>query len=340
MEYKYGSIQDHVESQSLLEDATEEQFHKFISGVAEEFLARNIELSTETLNTRKEYLERLWKYRGNTYNLFEVFIDSYFEIAAMYREKMLTTDESDNSRFAALTQLHAKSVLVLREVQALLESGFPDGAMARWRTLHELAVFSSIIESSSEAADIYLLSESINNAKSARIYSEHLSSDNYQPYTSEELAEINRLEAESIELLDGLDANVENFWAIPYLRTKGYSGRPTFYQLEKHTNMSQFRPYYRLACEKVHAPSNLNYGSLATADNENVGFVVKPSHYGHEVPIEMAVTSSMITFSYFINLAKSTVDSCVFLHLMNITKEKLVQSAFSDPNGNDLSKER
>lgn len=268
VEYKFGSIQEYVESNSLLDDASDEQFEKFVSGVAEKFLERNIELSSETLELRKEYLIRLWRYRGNTYNLFEVYIDSYFEIAAMYRKQALSTETAQNARFAALTQLHAKSVLVLKEIQALLESGFPDGAMARWRTLHELAVFSCIIESCSESANFYLLSEHINNAKSARCYSEHLSSDSYQPYTPEELAEINEAEAEAIKLVGGLNTKEENFWAIPYLKTKGYSGRPTFYELEQHTDMGQFRPYYKLACEKVHAPANLEYGSLATTNNE------------------------------------------------------------------------
>nr|MDC2855757.1 DUF5677 domain-containing protein [Ningiella sp. W23] len=94
------------------------------------------------------------EYWGATFNLFDFYIASYLDIASMYREFVLKTDDCLDLRFVALTQLHAKSVLVLREIQALIEAGYPDGAMTRWRTLHELAVCSCVIFESKNPPNI------------------------------------------------------------------------------------------------------------------------------------------------------------------------------------------
>lgn len=44
-----------------------------------------------------------------------------------------------------VTRLHARSCQVAEEVVVLLENGFANGAMARWRTMHEIAVTANFI---------------------------------------------------------------------------------------------------------------------------------------------------------------------------------------------------
>ena len=44
--------------------------------------------------------------------------------------------------FEVLTRLHARACQVASEVLTLIKSGYPDGAHARWRSLHEIAVVS------------------------------------------------------------------------------------------------------------------------------------------------------------------------------------------------------
>lgn len=47
---------------------------------------------------------------------------------------------SNKHLVTVLTRLHARACQVAAEVLALLREGFADGAMGRWRTLHEIAV--------------------------------------------------------------------------------------------------------------------------------------------------------------------------------------------------------
>ena len=53
---------------------------------------------------------------------------------------------------SALTRLHARACQVASEVLVLLREGYADGAMARWRTLHELAVVAMYLQSRGECA--------------------------------------------------------------------------------------------------------------------------------------------------------------------------------------------
>ena len=46
--------------------------------------------------------------------------------------------DSDSALIEALLHLHARGCQVASEVEVLLEAGFADGALSRWRTLHEV----------------------------------------------------------------------------------------------------------------------------------------------------------------------------------------------------------
>jgi len=227
MEYTFGEIHKQVERDELFESKSEEQINSFISGVASEFLNDSLNALENGLPSRRESQNKIWKYWGATFNLFDFYIASYLDIASMYREYVLKTDNRFDLRFVALTQLHAKSVLVLREIQALIEAGYPDGAMARWRTLHELAVCSCVIVESQKSARLYLLSEHIKNAKGAKCYSDHAAKLNHKPYTQDELDSIALLKAAALKEI-GDDYNKSDyFWAIPFLSKKGFKGGST-----------------------------------------------------------------------------------------------------------------
>ena len=47
--------------------------------------------------------------------------------------------------FQNLIRLDAKSALISKEILCLMKNGFPDGALGRWRALHEVAVTSLFI---------------------------------------------------------------------------------------------------------------------------------------------------------------------------------------------------
>jgi hypothetical protein len=56
-----------------------------------------------------------------------------------------TSATSHKFMIDVLSRSHARACQIDEEIICLLEGGFADGAMARWRTLHEVAVVASFI---------------------------------------------------------------------------------------------------------------------------------------------------------------------------------------------------
>nr|MDC2855756.1 hypothetical protein [Ningiella sp. W23] len=173
------------------------------------------------------------------------------------------------------------------------------------------------------------MSENIKNAKGAKCYSDYAVKLDHKPYTQSELDSIASLKAASLEEL-GDDYNKSDyFWAMPFLKENGYKGnRPNLYDLEVKVGLDHYRPYFTLACEKIHAPSGVNYANFATSKLNSAVLVVGPSHYGYETPINLAMLSSIITFSKFLFLFPS-LDCTIFLKMISLAQEKVLESAFA-----------
>ena len=76
--------------------------------------------------------------------------------------------------FDALRKLHARGCLLTSEIHDLLQGGYASGAMARWRTLHEITVIASFIrQHGQEIAERYLLHHQVEAYRSAVQYNEN-----------------------------------------------------------------------------------------------------------------------------------------------------------------------
>jgi hypothetical protein len=176
-----------------------------------------------------------------------------------------------------LFRLHFRGCLVAEEIRALLELGFCDAAMARWRTLHEITVCAAFLqERGSETVQRYLKYEAIERKKLL---------DSELKLTPCELAfDIGPLE-KSVDQLSaqyGVEYTKDYGWAT---QTLGKT-HVTFRDIEHATNFSAARLYYQQASKAIHAsPLSLSYrpsvdllaGSgdpLEFAMGSNVGLVV------------------------------------------------------------------
>ena len=114
-------------------------------------------------------LNKLWKY---PLDLLDLVIALSTEAGTEFNRKFRNEAvSSDDAVFEALTRLHARGCQVSGEILALLHAGFADGAHARWRSLHEMAVVASLIqEHGQELAERYLLHETVQQYKLACEY--------------------------------------------------------------------------------------------------------------------------------------------------------------------------
>ena len=192
-------------------------------------------------------LARAWR---KPLDLLEMLLAIALEAGDEFNHEFrAAASEEQNYVFEVLTRLHARACQITSEILALLRSGYADGAHARWRSLHEIAVIGFFIKSSgNEVAERYLLHDAIESYKAARQYQEHCTRLGYESLSEEEFNEIESTYQHLISRF-GPSYKGDYGWAAPVIG----NDRPTFRDIEKKVELDHLRPSYRLASHNVHA---------------------------------------------------------------------------------------
>lgn|GEM_PF-1639798 len=149
----------------------------------------------------------------------------------------------------ALARCHARSCMVASEVVVLLEAGFPSGAQARWRSLHELAVTSFfLLEHGPDLAERYLLHDVVERQRSVAEHKRHATALGVAPPTRAEEAQVAR-DVAGLVTRFGSTFKARYGWAADTLGNPD----PTFAQIEAATKMEHLRPFVRLGSHAIHA---------------------------------------------------------------------------------------
>ena len=184
-------------------------------------------------------------------------------------------------KFDALIRLHGKAVMTAREVMVLLRSGYSTGALARWRTLHEVwVVFLLLADADSELSRRYLHHEVVESMKGQEEYEETWEALGLEP-PDWSATERDKKRAE-LEAEFGRIFLKDYGWAAPLFN----STAPKFKQLQEHVELDHWRGYYRMASHGTHAnPKGISWNiqSLTNADMiwagpSNAG-LVDPAQY-------------------------------------------------------------
>lgn len=270
---------------------------------------------------KKYFQKNLAAKWGEALNLLEWFILLAQEIGGEYNDFIRIDAENENTpRFEILSRSHARASQISLEILALLKNGFADGAHARWRTLHEIAVETNIIEKNDDELAIrYLSFDAIQNYKSAKSYQEHAEELHFEPLSDDEIQELENTYRELIEVYGENFAN-DNGWAISLVN----KSRPSFYDLEKMAEFDHIRPFYKLACLNVHGgPRGLLF-RLGLLEDQNI-LLAGPNTNGLGDPIQntafslLQVTASLLTF-------EPNLDYLTALIVLNKIEQEIFES--------------
>ena len=300
----YRALRDHITAvmssadtkipdEEYFEVSVRSALDSFASGVAANIRQRERELIQSTERMRHDFIGRLREYWG-------VSLDLYYTIAVCLEE--LGSDFNDSRRkvaaenndfvFEALTGLHARACRTAFEVHHLLSGGFPMGALARCRTLHELAVAAALIQQYGrqpehhDLAERYILRDHVMNWKDALEYQKRCKDIGYDPFSEEEMAEFKTNRDAVVEKF-GTSFKEENGWAAGLVPGQGRVG---FRDLESLANLSHLRAYYKWASHEVHADAKgwrLNHGRRGEASYLSSGHV----NFGLADPGQLALNS-------------------------------------------------
>jgi hypothetical protein len=209
-----------------------------------------------------EFEQRLYRRWSRGLDLLETQVGLALEAGDTFRSELTREfpQEPEHLFFEVLIPLHAKACRIAGEVLVLLKSGFADGAHARWRSLHEVAVtMLFLVEHGLAVQRAYHDHSAVERHKAAEQYQQHCETLDYEPISDEELKDI-RQGRDDVASKYAKGFERDYGWAIVALG----SDPPSFTNIEKSLSMDRWRPFYKMACHNVHAGSQGNWFTLGT----------------------------------------------------------------------------
>ena|ERR1022692_3352121 len=223
---------------------------------------------------------------------------------------------SNDLVFFAMMHLHANACLVTSEVIALLEAGYSSGATARWRSLHEVAVYAMfIVKHGPRTAERYLQHAHIKDWEDMPAVDGVLrgsADEGSSPSESEMLAKlkVQLLERYGDEFKGGLG------WAKEACPKKG---RLAFKDIAEDVGLTVLDSFYRAASHFVHPTWKgiVDNGGLPSDLSDGALLLAGPSEHGIWTPAMLTVRS---VYSATLSFLTCRGDSAWLPKLMQLIK--------------------
>ena len=223
------------EAGELIADATERNFPKVLQR------RRRMQRGFE------RRLRSLW---GEALDYLEGTLAAFLEFGEHYFREINRPDTQPTTEVAwALAPLHARACRIGLEILTLLKAGLADGAHARWRTLHEIAIVTLVLqEGGDELAERYRLHKRVADWKVAKNVEEHVHLLGWEPTPPEEMAALKAR-------VDELRAHYGSAFAGDYGWACGFKGlrNPDIGELEAAVEASRWRPIAKWANDSIHS---------------------------------------------------------------------------------------
>lgn len=155
-------------------------------------------------------------------------------------------------RTEALARLHIRACRIAKEIVLLLENGFAEGAQARWRTLHEVAVTATLIaEGGDTLAERYFEHEAVERKRALDDHRRAAGVAGEPGISQRQSAGIEQAYRSAIKKY-GKSFNNMYGWAS---RQLGIPNEPKFHDLQEAAGSLTLKLRYRLASFDTHASS-------------------------------------------------------------------------------------
>lgn len=278
------------EAVTELADKAIEPFTDSVGTQVAERVIRNRRSFNRNRKLNSEFDKRLRRRWGQAFRFFVLTQACAQEAGERVQTK--PTDALDDDRQAclhALISIHAKACRVTGEVYTLLANGFPEGALARCRTLHEFAVTANVIGSCAgdpvhgDLGRRFLEHAIVGQLRNARQYQQDHGVLKLAPLEADFLTDLEDRYRKVLEKY-GREFGREYGWA------KRYCPDDNFRALEEKAGMSHMRGYYQWASNEVHSGPrglDLNISKLGGKHWLRVG----KTNSGLAEPASMALNS-------------------------------------------------
>lgn len=192
---------------------------------------------------------------------------------------MLYNDEPD--KIKALISIHARACRISDEILCLLRGGFPDAAIARWRTLHELSVLSFFLsKNDNELSQRYLDYSVIDSCKEMDEYISHQNTLGLEPLDKKTIESLKREKNNLIKKYGNNYSSNYGWAANVFLSKEKKQEKYYFKNIEEWVGLDYMGPYYKLACNNIHSGAKGNFYNLGLLENDGTVLLCGSSNYG------------------------------------------------------------
>lgn len=169
------------------------------------------------------------------------------------------SEKDGKSRLKTLmVRFLVRSCQVTDEIICLLENGFADGAMARWRTLHEIGIVAAVVSKHGEdIAERYHAHQAVESKRAMNKYLACYKHLGYRPLSARAARTIDKRYNSAIAKY-GKSFKSDYGWAAHHLKKDG----PSFADLEAEAGYAHMRAHYQMGNDNVHAGIKSMYARL------------------------------------------------------------------------------
>lgn len=206
---------------------------------------------------------------------------------------------------------HVRACQITDEIICLLEGGFADGAMARWRTLHEVAVVAQFVAGHGEdLAERYVLHQVVESKRAMVDYEKCRERLGYEPLHEDEVKAVEHSYDAAIVRF-GPTFGSQYGWAAHHLNIS----KPTVVDIERAVGIDHLRAHYRMASHNVHANPKGVFFKLGLLD-ESQALLAGPSNAGLADPGNCAALS-LAQVSAALGTLQPNLDTGVVLQIID-----------------------
>ena len=240
--------------------------------------------SEKRRNTIAEDIKQKWEVSRSS-------LLAFIEYCAEVGERAFDTDTLDALQYV-MRKCHAKALQITREIMLLLDNGYPDAAMARWRTLHEVNVVSAFVKKHGlECATRFIHHQEIDRLKFLRKHKECSEELDWTPVLETNIEAQEKVQEELVELY-GKSFKTPYGWAEAFTNHPA----PNFATLSVNAGYGNWTSLYKASSYSIHSSYTGLVGFSVNPDlDENTWFVGQSSN-GLSNPAQLlAISFSQVT---------------------------------------------
>lgn len=277
-------LEESTESYDLSELFDRSSLHLYeLMSASEEENVKKLTLNADEFNKRNNLK---WK---EGFQKLEMLRQISIEAGMEFQKHFLSIPEYETDPLlGVLMRQHANACRITGEIILLLKGGYPDGAIARWRSLFEVSITCLVINKyGRDAAIDYIRHGKVKAVEGMEEYQKTAKEMNLQPYDDHVLSA-------AVALKDQITDGESHFhWA------KKYAGFSKLEKLREDIGLGKWSHNYKLASRNVHADYCEMLSLFAMSEAKQDMLLVGQSNSGMVEPAHMtAITLAQITSAY------------------------------------------